>query len=260
MVSKYFTIFRLSFGYALQNRKAFMGLSIFLITCLIIFAELWKIVAVRMGALDLNPDQLLWYIAFNEWVLVSFPDIQDDIESDLRSGRFGYLLPRPISYLGSIFAEGMGKLSANLLVLGIVTFGFTWFKVGFVPLAAPEFLALSLIGVFAGVVGTLFLMLIGISAFWIGQIAPFESAWEKLLLTLGGLMLPLTIYPDWLQTVAKFTPFPMILGGRSVLVIDFHWHEAAVVSASLLFWALFVLSLLALLYRRGLKKVNMEGG
>ena len=132
-MEKYLAIFKLSFLHALKNYKALIGLSIFLMTCLVIFAHLWKIAAAKTGVVYLNPDQLLWYIAFNEWVIVSIPDIQDDMEQDLRSGRLAYLLPRPISYLGATFAEAAGTLSVNLLVLGLVTFLFTWWQVGGLP-------------------------------------------------------------------------------------------------------------------------------
>src|SRR5579885_1529491 len=107
---KYTTIFRLSVIHSLKNYKALIGLSIFLVTCLLIFANLWKIAGAKQGTVSLDPNQLLWYIAFNEWILISLPDIQYDVEEDLRSGKLAYLLPRPISYLGSKFAEALGTL------------------------------------------------------------------------------------------------------------------------------------------------------
>ena len=104
--------------HGLKNYMSLIGLSLFMVTCLIIFSHLWKIAAAKAGAAFLNPDHLLWYIAFNEWVLIAIPDIQLDMEHDLRSGRLSYLLPRPISYIGSVFAEGLGTLLLNLTVLG----------------------------------------------------------------------------------------------------------------------------------------------
>ena len=94
-----------------------IGLSIFLMTCLVIFAHLWKMAAAKTGIVPFTPRELLWYIAFNEWVLVSIPDTQEDMEEDLRTGRLAYLLPRPISYLGAIFAEAIGTLTVNLFFL-----------------------------------------------------------------------------------------------------------------------------------------------
>src|SRR5689334_15376313 len=109
-MGKYGALFRISFMMGIKNYKALVGLSVFLMACLLIFANLWKVVAAKTGAVGLHPEQLLWYIAFNEWVLVSIPDPEEMIEEDLRSGRLVYQLLRPISYLGSIFAESLGIL------------------------------------------------------------------------------------------------------------------------------------------------------
>lgn len=259
-MSKYLFIFNLAVIQSIKNYKALIGLSLFLLTCLLVFAHLWKIAAAKMGAAHLHPDQLLWYIALNEWVLISIPDIQIDMEQDLRSGKLAYLLPRPISYLKSIFFEGLGMLTVNLLVLGAVAFLFTWWRIGAFPFDAPSLIILLALGVLAGLVGVIFQMLVGISAFWLQEVSPFNWIWEKLLFALGGLILPLAVYPLWIQKIAYFTPFPAILGQRSALAIDFSFSEALHVMLSLFFWGLLALGCLSLLYRKGLKILNVEGG
>jgi len=162
---KYQTLFKFSFLYALQNYKTLIGLIIFLITCMTIFAHLWQVVADKTEAMHLHSSQLLWYIAFNEWLLIALPDIQDDIEEDLHSGRLAYLLPRPISYLWFMFIEGLGVLCARLIVLGFSTFIFTWIRTGDIPFTWSTFLFVIIIGMLAGCVGIIFKMLIGVSAF-----------------------------------------------------------------------------------------------
>lgn len=259
-VQKYLAIFRLSFVHSLKNYKALVGLSIFLMTCLIIFAHLWKIAAAKKGIVSFTPEQLLWYIACNEWVLISIPDTQDEMEQDLRSGTLAYLLPRPISYLGSVFAEAAGKLSVNLVILGIVTFLFTWLQVGVLPFHPIGLLPTLLFGFAAGLIGIIFRMLIGLSAFWLHTVDPFFWIWEKLLFMLGGLMLPLTIYPQWIQTIARFTPFPVILGERSALALDFNLHHISTLACSFFIWGGIGLISLLCLYRKGLRILNVEGG
>ncbi len=253
-------VFHLAVIHALKNYKALIGLSIFLITCLVIFAHLWKIAAAKMGAVDLRPDQLLWYIAFNQWILISLPDIHTDMEEDLRSGRLAYLLPRPISYLGTIFAEAAGTLCVNLTLLGIVAFAFTYLRIGSIPFHFVEFTLAIGLGLLAGCLGILFLMIVGLTAFWVQEVSPFYWFWEKLLFLLGGLLLPLAVYPEWLQTVAHFTPFPAILGERSALVFGCSLSNFLYVIGTLLCWGAIGLIGLTLVYRRGLRILNIGGG
>lgn len=259
-MKKYLAVFQLSATHALKNSKGLIGLSIFLITCMIIFAHLWKLAASKLGAIDFDSNQLLWYIAFNEWVLVSLPDIQEDMEQDLRSGRLAYLLPRPISYLGSTFAEALGALTVNLTVLGIVTFLFTWSQTESLPFHTTALVFVIPLGFLAGIVAILFQMLIGISAFWLQDISPVHWLWEKLLLLFGGLMLPLSIYPLWMQSLAYFTPFPAILGERSSLALGFGLEQIISVFLSLGIWTAIGLILLLFTYRKGLRVLTIEGG
>lgn len=257
---KYFTVFNLSASHAIKNYKALIGLSIFLMTCLVIFAHLWKIAAAKVGVVTFDPDQLLWYIAFNEWLIISIPTVEDTMEQDLRSGRLAYLIPRPISYLGATFADACGVLCVNLLVLGIVSFTFTWMIVGSLPFQPLGLLISIIFGLVAGCVAVIFQMLIGLSAFWLQEAGPFHWLWEKLLFMFGGLILPLAVYPAWMQTIAFFTPFPAILGDRSALALDFSAHKVFVLASSLTVWGLIGIGAMILLYRKGLRILNIEGG
>lgn len=257
---KYWAVFQLSFIHTMKNYKALIGLSIFLVTCLIIFANLWKIVAAQRGLVSFSPEQLLWYIALNEWILIAVPDIQDDIEQDLRSGRLAYLLPRPISYLGSIFAEAAGALTINLTVLGLVTFLFTWYQTDSLPFDLNGWVIVIIFGIAASVVSIIFRILIGLSAFWLHDVEPCYWIWEKLLFMFGGLMLPLSVYPHWMQTLAQLTPFPAILGERSALT--FHMSSAQIVglSASYVIWGSIGCIATWLTYKKALRVLNVEGG
>ncbi len=258
--TKYWKIFSLSVLYNTRNYKALLGLSIFLITCLLIFSNLWQVATQRMGAPLFDPTQLLWYIAFNEWIILSIPETATQMEQDLRSGKLAYLLPRPIPYLGAIFAEALGGLIVHLVVLGFVTFSFTWFSVGHFPLGlGPSLLSIGF-GLLAGIIGILFQMLIGLSAFWLQSIEPFEYIWEKLLFTLGGLILPLSIYPEWLQKIAYWSPSAALLGQRSALVIDFSWLKAFELFGILMTWCLIATLTLLWVYQKGLRILNIEGG
>lgn len=259
-MSKYLAIYRLSFIQAIKNYKFLIGLAIFLLTCMIIYANLWKVAAARVGIVSYTAEQLLWYIAFNEWVLIAIPDLQDEMEADLRTGRLAYQLPRPISYIGSIFASAMGALTVNLTFLGLVTFLFTWQQTHYLPFTPSEFVLAIFLGLGAGILAILFRMLVGLTGFWLHEVDPFFWIYEKSLFMFGGLMLPLTIYPVWMQTIAQYTPFPVILGGRSALALGFDATKLLSIVATMATWIVLTLTGVIFLYRRGLKILNIQGG
>jgi ABC-2 type transport system permease protein len=259
-LQKYASIFKISVLHTLRNYKLLIGLSIFEVTCLLIFAHIWKIAATRVGATDLSPTSLLWYIAFNEWVLIAVPDIELDMEHELKSGQLAYYLPRPISYLGSKLVEGCGALFINMVVLGIVAFVFAWIWTGILPLSLPSFALMVLMGFLGGFLSLVFTMVVGMSAFFVNEVEPWRWVWEKLLFVFGGLMLPLTTYPELLQTISKWSPFSPILGGRSGLVFNFEAPQILFIVLSTCVWSTLGLLLLCALYRKGLKQLNIQGG
>ncbi len=258
-INKYATLFSLTFNQGLKNYKLLFGLSLFLITCLIIFAHLWKVAAINTRS-EFNPETLLWYIAFNEWVLISIPEIQKDMQEDLQSGKLAYLLPRPISYIGATFTEAAAQLVLQLVVLGFVTFLFAFLWTQSFPLTFLQFALMLLLGLFAGIVGLIFQMLIGLTSFWLHDVTPSNWIWEKLLFIFGGLILPLSAYPLWLQKFAACTPYSAILGGRSGLIFGFDQRQIFSILCMLTAWLLIGIIALKIAYNRGLKILNISGG
>lgn len=114
--------------------------------------------------------------------------------------------------------------------------------------AYPIFLVLGLL---AGCVGLIFQMLVGLSAFWIQQVSPFYWIWEKLLFTLGGLLLPPHIYSGWIQLL-MFTLIPAgVIGYLPVeLLRHFSWLNLMILLGSA--FGFFLLAFLV--FHFGLKK------
>jgi ABC-2 type transport system permease protein len=56
------------------------------------------------------------------------------------------------------------------------------------------------------------------------------------------------------------TPFPVILGERSALALDFSLEHVLTVGGSVLIWGGIGFICLWILYNRGLRILNVEGG
>jgi ABC-2 type transport system permease protein len=67
-------------------------------------------------------------------------------------------------------------------------------------------------GIVASALVTAWYLGIGLLAFWLHDVAPVYWVWQKLMFVLGGLLLPLELYPAFIQRVAAFTPFPSSSG------------------------------------------------
>jgi ABC-2 type transport system permease protein len=250
----------ISIRQALSERGALLGRVAFYALILFIFSKLWTVVADRGAVPGMSMRELLWYLAVTEWVMLSLPLIHLQIEADVRSGDIAYLLPRPISYLGSRLAEAAGDLLLRSVTLALAGCLLASAMVGGLP-EDPRGLLLAIpLGLMAGWVGLCFHAAVGLCAVWLQDCSPIYWIWQKCAFILGGLMLPLEIYPSWLREIALWTPFSALMHGPGRMAFGWQPELAAWVALKLLFWGVVASGLLAWVHHRAMRALDINGG
>ncbi len=228
---------------------------------MIIFIEMWSLID-REDYFDIPYDikDVAWYVSFTQMFLFLSPRIFMSIEDDVRSGDIAYFLIRPVSYIKVKFMEGLGALSANIATY--YSFGAIalWLYIGDLPSGGLTTLILTMLFIYLGsVLHLVFQITIGISALWLQEAEPLYRVYQKFLIVLGGLYMPITLYPNWVETVSAFTPFytmmylpaSISLGGGSNL---------AVVIISFAFWFALSFALMGWIYKACTKRIEVNGG
>jgi ABC-2 type transport system permease protein len=259
-LSKYVAAARVAARQAAVSRVEWIGRAGFYAVLLLVFSRLWKVAIADAAGTPSVARDLLWYLAVTEWVLLSIPTVHLDVERDVRSGDVAYLLPRPMSYLGLRVSEAIGTLLVRLATLALVGGPCAFLLAGGGP-SDPRGLVVALaLGPFAGVLAILFQAAIGVTAVWLHDVSPIYWIWQKAAFVLGGLVLPLHLYPDWLQAAARWTPFaPMLYGpGRAAMGFDpaAGLRTAAEIAA---WWVVGVVGL-RWLSGRALRVLDVNGG
>ncbi|MGC4088635.1 MAG: ABC-2 family transporter protein [Polyangiaceae bacterium] len=256
---KYAAFARLARRLSLSSRAELYGRMLFLGLILAIFTALWRAIGEAGMPIRTEPARLVWYLAITEWIVLSTPLVNMDIEQEIRRGDVAYRLPRPVSYVGSLLFEGLGQLSVRLPTLGVAAFGFAWALTGSVPGGSARVLWVVPLAAFASVVLTSLYVLVGLLTFWLGESTPVYWVCQKLLFVLGGLMLPLELYPPLVSRVAKFTPFPSLLYAPASLVFD-TGASAVAVATALAAWLAVLIALSAVLVRAARRRLSLSGG
>jgi ABC-2 type transport system permease protein len=257
-LSKYVAVAAVALRQGFAHRGVALGRCGFFVVLLLVFSRLWKTVlgaAPGSGASD-----YLWYLAATEWVALGIPLSHLDVERDVRSGEIAYALPRPVSYVAAKVAEGFGSLLSRMVLLGVTGFAAAWALSGSLPRDPRGLLLCVPLALLAGLLGVVCGVAIGVGAFWLQDAAPLYWVWQKLTFVLGGLILPLTVYPGWLRAVAEWTPFAAMLYGPGRTALGFDPAAAATTAALLLGWSGLAILFLAWVYRRGLCVLDVNGG
>jgi len=257
--AKYIAVLGVSARETLRARGELLARGIFMVILLLVFSRLWEAVGNGEGLMGIGPARFLWYLALTEWVTLAIPLFYLSIEEDVRRGDVAYRLARPVSYVWMKLAEGAGQVVVRLLVLAAVVLAVAPLLAGAWPDPRGLLCALPL-GLLAGVVLLLIQVLIGWSVFWLHDGAPAFWMIQKLQFVFGGLFWPLDIYPDWMQSIAAWTPFSAAVYGvgRNALSYD---PEAALMTAMLLgVWIGVLGTLVAWAHARTLRVVEVGGG
>jgi len=256
---KYWAFARIAAAEAVTERAELFGRALFFAVILGVFAALWRAVAEAGMPLRAGQEQLVWYLAATEWILLSTPQRHMQIQDEVRRGDVAYQLPRPVSYPRAAFAQCLGALLVRAPLLGAVAFGAAFAFTGRVP-ALGALLWLLPFGLVASAILAELYVALGLLSFWLTDATPLYWVASKLLFVLGGLMLPLELYPRWLQLVAHCTPFPSLLSGPGGFLIHGPERVAPWLALRLLLWASLLFGLVELLFWRARRSLQVSGG
>jgi len=240
----------------------FIVRSIFLILIMYIFTQLWRVTYQGEGSALIEGysyEQIIWYILFAEALATAFPSLSTRIEEEVKNGDVGYKLTRPFSYIGYHYVGYLSEVSVRLLVnlgvgglLGLCLFGwpaFGWGWAGFLLMSAG-----------AVTVNFLLNMILALCAFWVEETRGLEFVYHKLLFTIGGMLMPLELFPEKLQAVCRWLPFQTVLYFPSRTAV--RWADASLLPmlAVQAGWILLLSIGVGIMYWRGVRKLNVNGG
>lgn len=221
-----------------------------------VFKQLWTVLLVEGS----DVREHVWYLAITEWVLLVQPRVHLEIENDVRSGELTYHLTRPVSYLSFRLSEALAELLIGMLALGVFGFAYTYLIAGGLPSDPRGLLVVVPLGLCAALLALCFHVLIGLSSMWLFDCSPVYVVWQKMTFVLGGLMIPLTLYPAWLRTIAEATPFSALLSGPGSLAFGLHAESVWRTTLRLGAWLALAVWLVRRVYERGVRRVELHGG
>ncbi|MGQ0614371.1 MAG: ABC transporter permease [Planctomycetaceae bacterium] len=144
--------------------------------------------------------------------LVRGPEFEGVISQDIYEGGLNRYLVYPLGYLRFKYAQHVGSLLPAALQL--VLFG-GWFLLFLDPPegsgVTPGSLAMALGAVAAGNL-LHFLMSFPLQAvaFWADNVWSLTVAMRLVTALLGGVMVPLALFPGWARDLLAWTPFPSL--------------------------------------------------
>ena len=254
-----FAMFRIGLKRELLQPSLLISQSIFLTVLLFIFSSLWHTIFANNFSEGVKAGDFVWYILVTELVTLTSPRLFREMQEEILSGDVLQRLLKPFPYPLLFIGEGCGIIFVRFIFMGALGFILAYFFTGGFPHDMSGLLTALALYPLAALALLLFSTAIGLLSGWLGDVLPLYWVFTKLMYVLGGLYLPLYIYPQWMQGIAICTPFYAMMYGIARHVIQPESSSAIISLMLLLFWCTAIGLLVAFLYRRLTKNITVSG-
>lgn len=205
--------------------------------------------------------QMMWYLLLSEVLTYGHGRIANtEIIESVKSGSIAYNLNKPYNYILYVLTRHIADGVIRVILYTIVSFIIGILFVGGMPDFNIMYIPFMLITFVMGyIINALIKILISLISFWIEDATPFFWIYNKILL-IFGVFFPIDMFPVFLQPILKLTPVYVSLYGPVMLIIDFSFKLFLKVLLVQIIYLLIVVLLITIIYRKGMKKVNVNGG
>lgn len=261
-MKKYLAIIQMQVINNIAYPGDFLGRSISIGIFLFIFAGLWRTTFAIAGTDVINGltvSNMLWYLMMAETIELGRPRINRVISEQVKNGEVAYILSKPYNFLLYHFSFGLGDSLMRIVMNIIVGTGVTWILAGTPP--SPLGWAMAMVTmVGAWILHFCMMALIGLTAFVVEETNSFELIYQKAVFILGGMLLPLDLFPQWLQSIARVLPFPYMMYAPARLFVKPEWGLFWQMLANQWIWVAVLTTALILAYRSSEKVLTVNGG
>jgi len=246
-------VYRAELGMRAVQMVLFMG----------VFMALWSTAFGVSGRAELSGYRLaemVWYLAMTETITLSTSRAFVEISEAVKAGDLAYTLARPLSYPFYQVANSLGnsvpRFALNLLTAAAVV-GLGMREMAGSPAGLAAFLGMAALAL---VLDSLIAVLIGLSAFWIEETMPAFWIYQKLLFTVGGLFLPLEMFPEGLRRAVAWLPFQFIAYAPARAFVAFEPGFVLRAVAGQIAYIVVLTALVVLVWAQAQRRMVIHGG
>lgn len=263
-MKKYFYIYKFelmsNLNYIFNNVVSFLGY----LMIIYVFYNLWKYIYSNPSELinGYSMNDMIWYVSITEllWSISGGRGLCKKIANDVKGGNIAYNLNKPYSYINYSLASYLGSITIKSIIYTILSLLLGYLLIGNFP-------SISFIGIlvtfvsclFSIIIGTLINIFIGLFSFIVEDSNPFYWLYSKLILILGT-MFPIEFFPLWAQRILNYSPIFVLSYGPARLFVQYNDVLVFRVIIVQLLYLIFAYVICLLMYRKGVRKLNANGG
>jgi ABC-2 type transport system permease protein len=260
---KYYYITKINFKNSFAYITDSLGSSVFIGIIIFIFIQLWQTIYTMSGVELISGFTLammVWYLVMTEAIVTAQGKVIVEIGEEVKSGNIANYLNKPYNYLLYKYFSTLGSTSAqfasNFMVGGIVAL----VLIGSIqtPLYLIPFVLITAFTAMA--LHFTMMAFLGVTAFWLEESRAMDFIYSKLIFTIGGMLVPLEIFPLWLSSFAQWFPFSYVAYHPAKLFVMFSFEYFFQIITVQLIWIAVIGTCAMVLFNFLIKRVSVNGG
>ena len=215
------------------------------------------------GSQPITLAQAITFVWLGQAMVTLLPwDVDDEIEEMVKSGNVANALIHPIDVYGLFFARSLALRLFPTLVRAFIVIIIAAAFFGLAPpISAAAGLAYGVSLVFAAALASAMTAIVSTTLFWTICGDGIQRLMPHFTLLLSGMVLPLPLFPDWLQPLLGIQPF------RGIIDIPCRIYTGVIPLEEVLYAFLFQIAWIAVIVKAGrwlmakaLARIEIQGG
>lgn len=261
---KYIVIFKYELMNSIQYAFNSFSRIVMHILQIFIFTSLWSYIYSDPSNVinGYSYNQMIWYIIFGNTLrmISSGGVLVSEISDEVINGAIATKLTKPYNFINYQLAATAGKSISKSIIFTIVGVVFGYLFVGTFPeLTIWSIIMVIISSIIAALLDNIMGIIIGLLSFVVEDSSPIYWVYSKFLMIFGQTF-PIEFFPGIFGTIMFFSPVLAIKYGPAKLFVDFSWNTVLIILIIQVAYLIIIYILAQLIYKKGVKKLNVNGG
>ena len=256
-LKKYFAIFKYSLKVNITFIYDYLFSLISYTIHILVFNSLWDFILKDGSFFGYTKQELIWYIIITEFITYSVVKFYNKISDMVKDGTVANLLIKPMNFIVYVVSEQ----SANVLKIFInaiaaIILGKIFAGSIVVNMSAIIFFIIATI--FAMMIATCIQLILGLIAFYIEETKSIWFIVQKAQFLL--VFVPIEFYGNFVQKILMLLPTTHMIYTPATILLKYDF-QSSIALLSMQVINIIALSLVTcILYKKGVRKINVNGG
>jgi ABC-2 type transport system permease protein len=235
--------------------------STFIAVIIFILANLWKVIfGTNEYIAGFTLVMMIWYIVMTESIVTAQSRVLEEIGDEVISGNIANYLTKPYNYIIYKYAYNFGRAILKFSITFVMCAIVAYLMIGPTEISIISIPFIILAILLAITLDFMIMAFIGMFAFWLEDAKGLSFIYAKIIFTVGGMLVPLEIFPIWLYNISIKLPFSYIAYYPAKLFVNFSFQSFIQVVLMQIFWILLFAILALITYNKLIKKLSINGG